>query len=181
MLLNAEQSCFVLVDVQEKLIPTIYQHQNLIANCEWLLNLCNQLKVPVFISEQYPQGLGSTVPTLKNLVNENYYSAKTTFSCAADEACLEKINSLNKSQVVMAGIEAHVCVLQSAIDLSARGKQVFVVSDAIASRNLFDKEMALQRMRAAGIQIVTKEMVLFEWLRHSRHPKFKELSKMFLQ
>jgi nicotinamidase-related amidase len=181
MLLKADQSCVLLVDVQEKLIPTIYEYQRLIANCQWLLSIAHELRIIRAASEQYPKGLGGTVAVLKEFVPNSHVMTKTTFSCAADPACLESICALNKDHVVIAGIEAHVCVLQTAIGLTENGKKVFVVADAVSSRNPNDKELALARMRQSGIEIVSKEMVLFEWLGSSTHPRFKELSKKFLR
>lgn len=181
MLLKADQSCFLLIDVQEKLISTIYEHQRLIANCQWLLSLADDLRIIKAASEQYPKGLGATVAVLKEFVPNSQVMMKTAFSCAADKTCLESICALNKEQIVIAGIEAHVCVLQAALGLTEKGKQVFVVADAISSRHLDDKELAIARMRQSGVEIVSKEMVFFEWLESSTHPRFKELSKKFMR
>lgn len=182
MLLNAKDSCLILVDVQEKLIPFIYQHEKLIANCRWMMQAAERLQVPVIISEQYPKGLGLTVKSLRELVsNQNYFMEKIHFSCAADAACLAKINTLARRQIVLIGIEAHVCVLQTALGLKNAGKEVFVVADAVNSRQPQDAELALARMRAAGISIISKEMALFEWLEKAGTELFKQLSKEFLR
>lgn len=181
MLLDAEQSCLLLIDMQTKLLPAIHEQQQLTANCVWLLKLAQECGVPIIATEQYPTGLGPTIAELKAIIPEENFMSKTVFSCAADKNCLAKINLAEKPQIILLGIEAHVCVLQTALELKALNKEVFIISDAISSRNLLDKKLALKRMRAAGIHIVSKEMVFFEWLRDSKHSKFKELSKQFLQ
>lgn len=176
MLIEKDTSCLLLVDVQEKLTPLVQNHQKLIQNCEWLLFAAKELAVPIIVSEQYPKGLGHTVTSLKTFITKPHLE-KTHFSCASDTACLQEINQTNAKQIIIIGIESHVCVLQTAIELQMRDKQVFVVADAVSSRNKMDYEMALERMRALGIQIVTKEMVVFEWLHQAGTEKFKSLSK----
>jgi nicotinamidase-related amidase len=180
MLMNKDESCLVLVDVQEKFIPVIHEQQLLVANCQWLLKLAKELAVPTIASEQYPKGIGPTIPPLKALISPENFVIKAAFSCTTDAECQTKINASNKAQIILAGIEAHVCILQTAFGLKEQGKQVFVVADAISSRDRKDKELAIARMQTAGINIVSKEMVFFEWLHTSAHPRFKELSKKFI-
>lgn len=180
MLMNNKESCLLLIDVQEKFIPVIHEQQKLIANCQWLLKLAKELAIPIIASEQYPEGIGPTIAPLKELIPSEDFVTKRIFSCNADTDCQAKINATNKSQIILAGIEAHVCILQTAIGLKEQGKQVFVVEEAVSSRYLKDKELALARMQTAGITIVSKEMVFFEWLGTSAHPRFKELSKAFI-
>lgn len=181
MLLEAQKSCLLLIDVQEKLTSKILRHEELITNCRWLLQVAHRLNVPILGSEQYPKGLGHTVSQLRELIPAYAWMEKLHFSCASDKACLTKIDAANRSQIVIAGIEAHVCVMQTAIELQGNGKQVYVVADAVSSRHELDLKMALQRMRAAGIQIVTKEMLLFEWLHQSGTAEFKQMSQEFLR
>ncbi len=181
MLLNAQHSCLLLIDVQEKLIPKIMEHEQLVANCRWLLQLAKRLNVPILGSEQYPKGLGHTVAELHELVPTDAWLEKVHFSCASDDGCLKRIDQLKRKQIVIAGIEAHVCVLQTAMELQAHNKQVFVVVDAVSSRHALDKKTALKRMSAAGIQPVTKEMVFFEWVHQAGTPEFKKLSQEFLR
>jgi len=180
MLLTLQKSCLLIVDVQEKLTPSILNHQTLIENCEWLIRLARELGVPIHVSEQYPQGLGKTVMPLQQHIATSEYSSKVHFSCAADVACREKIFDLERPEIVIAGIETHVCILQTAIELKALGKTVFIVVDAVGSRHELNHRYGLKRMKAEGIQLVTREMVFFEWLRQAGTPRFKELSKNFL-
>lgn len=180
MLMNAQESCLLLVDVQEKLTPFVSEQVALINNCRWLLRLAKELNVMTLISEQYPKGLGNTIPELQNIIKDTAY-AKVHFSCASDGSCMHAITATNRNQIIVIGIEAHVCVLQTAIELQLENKQVFVVADAVSSRNVEDKDIALARMRMLGIQIVTKEMVFFEWLRQAGTAEFKRLSQEFMK
>lgn len=181
MLLNAKDSCLLLIDVQEKLTPLIHESEKLIKNCRWMMQLAQRLNVPVMVSEHYSKGLGRTIPELKSLAPVENFMEKVHFSCAADTNCLSKINLAEKNQIVLIGIETHVCVLQTAIGLHEKGKQVYVVADAVGSRDPQDKKLALKRMQHLGIQIVSKEMVFFEWLYQAGTPEFKQLSQEFMK
>lgn len=181
MLLKKENSCLLLVDVQKKLIPYINQSEMVLARCQWLLQLATRLDVPQLVSEQYPQGLGTTDDSLIALASNHKIIDKVHFSCWREPRFKEHLLEMNRQQLVLIGIEAHVCVLQTAIDLNAAGFQVFVVVDAVGSRHEIDYKYGLKRMKQAGIELVTAEMVFFEWVEHSKIPDFKELSKQFLQ
>lgn len=181
MLLDAAQSCLLLIDVQEKFIPALQNAEETVKNCRWLIQVAQRLNVPVVASEQYPKGLGHTVAELRELFTDEQLMTKLHFSCTADPSCIAKINAIQRQQIVLIGIESHVCVLQTAIGLRQLGKEVFVVADAVTSRNLYDKKMALKRMRSEGVQIITKEMALFEWLHQSGTDLFKQMSKEFLR
>ncbi len=180
MLLEREESCLLLVDVQEKLTPLTHEHEQLTASCLWLLQVAEELQVPILVSEQYPKGLGPTLPALREACPHAHTMEKMHFSCMADSACAALINKQSRPQVVVIGIETHVCVLQTAVDLFMDDRDVFVVADAVSSRNPRDTEHALLRMRDMGIQVVTKEMVLFEWLTCAGTDLFKRMSKQFL-
>lgn len=181
MLITSQKSCLLLVDVQEKLMPFIYEHEKIKENCSWLLRAAKKLSIPTLVSEQYPKGIGHTIPELKQLVIGDPTAEKLHFSCAEDQSCLTLINNTKREQIVVIGIEAHVCVMQTAIGLQEQNKQVFVVADCIGSRNPNDKQLAIDRMRHNGIEIVSKEMVLFEWLHQSGTDLFREVSKEFLR
>jgi len=181
MLLDKTESALLVIDVQEKLLPGIHDSERLVDNCRWLMNAAELVGVPVLASEQYPQGVGPTVPALRELMKDEAVVAKTWFSCADSEACMNQLDHLDRPQVVICGMEAHVCVLQTALRLQQQGKQVFVVTDAISARQSHDTEVAIQRMQAAGVTLVTREMVGFEWIRRSDAPEFREFSKRFLQ
>ncbi len=134
------------------------------------------LGVPVVASEQYPQGLGHTVPPIAALFPEGALLEKTSFSCMGEPEFVERMDSLGRPQCIVAGIEAHVCVLQTCMELLERGRRVFVVADATASRTPFSHQAAMTRLTAAGTQVVTTEMVCFEWMVRSDHEAFREVS-----
>lgn len=181
MLIDKTESVLLVIDVQDKLLPGVHEHETLVENCRWLMDAAELMGVPVMASEQYPQGVGPTVPVLRERMKEDAVIAKTWFSCADSEACMTQLNKLDCPQVVICGMEAHVCVLQTAMKLQQQGKQVYVVTDAISARQPHDTEAAIQRMQAAGVTMVTREMVGFEWVRRSDAPEFREFSKRFLQ
>lgn len=181
-LLTAEQSLLLVIDIQEKLLPAIHAAEEMLHHCAWLIRLANTVQVPVFISEQYPQGLGATTTLLRELASNAKQQDKYEFSCAANAAMLQAIESYQREQIVLCGIETHVCVLQTAVELANLGKQVFVVADATSTRHPIDKTIALERMyRHPNIQILSREMVLFEWVQRSGTTLFKEVSQKFLR
>lgn len=181
MLIRHEKSCLLIVDVQEKLMPQI-QHSSLVeSRCAWLMQLASEINVPLMVSEQYSKGLGETLPSLKKWMPGKTDIDKLYFSCYQDANFLKHWRMLHRKQVILAGIETHVCVLQTALDMNAAGIDVFVVVDAVGSRHPLDHECALQRMTQAGVHLVTSEMVLFEWLKTAEHAKFKLVSQNFLK
>ena len=181
MLMQAQRSCLLIVDIQERLLPAIHAHQRLEDNAAWLMQLAAELDVPVMISEQYPRGLGHTSERLQQLALSTTILEKVHFSCTASPECLAQITDSGRQQWVVAGIEAHVCVLQTALGLLQQGREVFVVADAVSSRKPQDTELALQRLARAGVQIVSREMVAFEWLHEAGTERFREVSKRFLR
>lgn len=185
MLLKADRSLLLVVDVQEKLVPAIHDHERLVENCAWLLDVAREMGVPRRVSEQYPKGLGPTVAALRERVEPEELMEKVHFSCIAEEECRANLLEAGREQIVVAGIEAHVCVLQTVLNLvelgAASGKSVFVVADAVSSRDPRNVELALARMRQAGAQIVSREMVAFEWAHKAGTDRFRRLSKVYLK
>jgi len=181
MLIDSSSSSLLLIDVQNKLFPKIYNPQNLenaILNC---LEVFHTLDVPIFFSEQYPNGLGLTIDkVLEKLLSCNAYKfEKTSFSCFPTTSTSTDAGKLLKSkQVILIGIETHICVLQTAMDLKVKGYEVFVIFEAVGSRKINDKELGIKRMINNGIQVVTFEMMLFELLRDSKNKHFKNLSRL---
>lgn len=178
MLIERLRSCLLVIDVQERLLPAMAEGGNVVANAAVLIKAANRLGVPVLLSEQYPKGLGPTVAALSALVPEGPAVAKTEFSCAAAPGYLDRLRATGRDQLVLAGIEAHVCVLQTALQFRSLGYAVFVVADAVSSRKPESVGLALARMREAGAVPVTTEMVLFEWLGRAGTAEFKELSAL---
>lgn len=184
MKITKDKASLLVVDMQPKVLELIPGHAETLKNCQWLVDLCRDLAVPVQFSAHYPRGIGPVSPALLERVEAPAVAEKAFFSCIED-GCLEGSALLEREQVIVCGIEAHACVMLSALDLAASGKQVFVVVDAIASRSDIDKDIALQRMAASGIVpgivLVTREMVFFELLRQAGTPEFKACSKKYLQ
>lgn len=181
MLIKSDKSCLLTIDVQERLMRAVHEGRQVIENCTWLINVATRLDIPVLLTEQYPRGLGHTEPTLLARVPAGAIMEKVHFSCAEEPACMDRINAGGHEQIILTGAEAHVCVLQTALGLLAAGKQVFVVADCTASRHPRNLELALDRMRAEGIRIVSREMVVFEWLHRAGTEMFREISREFLR
>jgi nicotinamidase-related amidase len=175
MLLSAAQSLLLVVDIQERLAPAIDAADAAIKNTRILLQCAERLGVPYRFSEQYAKGLGRTVGELSEFARPDKIIEKTHFSCAAEPGALSELQRLRRSQVVILGMETHVCVLQSAVGLQQAGMDVFVVQDAVGSRTAANKLAGLDRLREGGIQVVTTEMVVFEWLHKAATDEFKQL------
>jgi nicotinamidase-related amidase len=178
MLIERNHSLLLLVDVQDRLVPAMDDPATMLANCVLLLKSAARLGVPVLASEQYPQGLGATVAELRELLPPEATLPKTAFACGADPQIASRISASGRGQVVVAGIEAHVCILQTALGLQAAGLDALVVADATTSRRPASKSVALDRLRDNGIEVVTAEMVMFEWLGRAATDEFRELSKL---
>ncbi|MGQ3892311.1 hydrolase [Legionella sp. CNM-4043-24] len=181
MLLKHDQSCLLLIDVQEKLAPHVLKEKELLARCEWLMSLANEMKVPMLVSEQYPKGLGVTVSPLRELAGQSETIEKVYFSCWRDAGFKAALQAVHRKQLILIGMETHVCVLQTALDLVEAGYDVFVVVDAVSSRHEPDYRYGLKRMKQHGVNLITSEMVLFEWVEKAGTPEFKALSKGWLQ
>ena len=172
-------SQFVIIDVQSRLatvMPTDAM-QSVVRNCSILAQTAYLLGVAMIVTEQYPKGLGHTVPELSALIPNIHPVEKTTFSCLAESKFTRQLTR-DHSQIILAGMEAHICIVQTALDLVATGKQVFVVEDAVISRNPANKANALARMRDAGCVITNTESVVFEWLGAAEGEVFKTVSKL---
>ena len=181
MLIDCSNSSLLLIDVQTKLFPKILDAQRLensILNC---LEVFYTLDIPIFFSEQYPKGLGFTIDKVleKLLSYKAYKFEKTSFSCFPNSSEPNNAPQLFKTkQVILIGIETHICVLQTAMDLKNKGQEVFVIFEAVGSRKKYDKEFAIKRMINNGIHVITFEMMLFELLRDSKNKHFKNLSSL---
>ncbi len=175
MPLNADHSFLLIVDVQQKLAPDTDEPQRAIAGCRRLIQAAQKLDIPILMSEHNPESLGPIVTELRSLVADELVLDKVHFSCAADEDLKARIDALERRQAVIAGMETHVCVLQTALDLLEDGYRVAVVADAVTSRDPANKRLALERMVQAGIEAVSVEMALFEWLKTAQHPAFRDI------
>jgi nicotinamidase-related amidase len=170
------ETVLLVVDVQEKLIVKIPTAQALVRNLTFLLDAARLLDVEVSATEQYPRGLGPTVPILAERLPTR--PDKVAFSCCAVPGLVDGYRQRGRSRVLLSGMETHVCVLNTALDLLAAGLRVYVAVDAVASRYAVDHDMALRRMEQAGAILTTAETAVFEWLGGSQHPQFKQVSAL---
>lgn len=181
VLAEAGKASLLLVDMQERLLPAMAGGPPAESRCAILLKAARALDVPVTVSEQYPKGLGRTVPGLKADLGNAPVFEKLSFSCWRDKPLRERMIALHEAGrplVILAGIEAHVCVIQTAADLSAAGFGVFAVADAMASRDPAAHQLALDRMRQNGVAVINTEMAVFELLGQAGTPAFKALSAL---
>lgn len=181
MLVDAAKSTLLLVDMQERLLPAMTGGADAEARCAILLKAATALSVPVTVSEQYPRGLGRTVPGLAAELGNAPVFEKTAFSCWRDQGLKDHLivhHEAGRPLVILAGIESHVCVMQTAADLSAAGFGVFAVADAMASRAPSSHGLAVERMRQHGVAVVNTEMVVFELLGRAGTTEFKALSAL---
>jgi nicotinamidase-related amidase len=175
VLLTADGAVLLLVDLQQRLMPAIYDREVVVARAVRLAEAARLLEVPIRATEQNPAGLGPTVPSLAAYPQK--IVSKTAFSAVSDQD-FSSLLPAEAREIVVAGCEAHVCVLQTVLDLLGSGHRVALAADATGSRDPADRAAAIDRARQHGAEIVTSEMVLFEWLRDARHPRFREVQKL---
>jgi nicotinamidase-related amidase len=173
------QTALLVVDVQEKLFSVVDRGPEVLANMLKVIKGFQILHIPIFVSEQYPKGLGSTVSPLKTALGDHYQPwEKTTFSCMDDFKLRKHLQDLPYRQWILIGIEAHVCVLQTGKGLLRAGKEVVVLNDAMTSRSIYDFSTAIAEMRDEGFRISCTETVLFELIHDSQSPEFKQISQL---
>lgn len=174
-LIDRNDSFLLIVDVQEKLAPAVIAAERVVGNAGRLITAAQRLSVPVFLTEHCPSRIGPALRVLRGRVSEDAVLEKAHFSVSAEPRCAARLAALDRRQCVIAGMEAHVCVLQAALGLVRAGYRTFVVSDAVSSRNEHDRQTALRRMRDEGVMMVTTEMIIFEWLERGDAPEFRDL------
>jgi len=179
MRILAEDTMALVVDFQERLVPVIDRNEELLHHTEILIKGLRALKIPMLVTQQYTKGIGMTVPVLSDVFGEEFiYEDKVTFSCAEDETILEKIKQSDKKNIIVCGIEAHICVLQTVIDLIAKGYHVILVEDCVGSRKESDRQVGIKRAVAEGAIPTTYESILFELTRVAKTDVFKEISRL---
>jgi nicotinamidase-related amidase len=174
--LSTGDSALLVIDVQEKLLPKISGADALVRNIGFLIDGARLLDVPVAATEQYPKGLGTTVPELAQRLPRR--QDKVAFTCCAVASLTDGFREAGRAKIVLAGIETHVCVLHTALDLLAQGFSVYLPVDAVGSRFALDHEQALRRLERAGAVITTSETTVFEWVGGASHPRFKQVSAL---
>lgn len=170
--------CLVVVDVQGKLAQLMTDKESLFKNIRILIQAAKILGIPILWCQQVPKALGSTVPEIAELLRDEEPIDKACFSCAGYEPFSAKLKALGREQVLLCGIETHVCVYQTAMDLLARDLAVTVVADAVSSRTVQNRQIGLNRLAAEGAIVASMEMILFELLRTAEHPQFKQIAKL---
>jgi nicotinamidase-related amidase len=175
--LDAERCALLVIDIQEKLLPPIFQKTQLIKNSQLLIRLAGILKLPALMTTQYARGLGNTAPEIASLLPETQAIDKQMFSCFGSDLFCSLLKRLpgNRNTVLLCGMESHICVTQTALGALREGYIVHVASDAVSSRTEWNWKIGLERMRAAGAVISSTEMIIYELLRSSGAPAFKEL------
>ncbi len=173
-----QEAIGVVIDIQERLFLHIHEHEQLTHNCQILIQGLQALQVPLLVTQQYTKGLGETIEPLKTLLAQNECIEKSAFSCCDDEGFSNQLDATGKKNVILLGIETHVCLLQTVLDLKAKGFQPIVVEDCVSSRKAADKATAIERMRQEGAIITSYESILFELARYSGTPEFKQISKL---
>ncbi len=176
---TADNCVCVIVDMQQKLLPAMSDPAGVLDRTMMLVKGMKELQVPLLVTEQYPQGLGNTVAELADLFDDSdRIIAKTSFSCFGEEQFTGALDIESRPVMIIAGIESHVCVAQTALDAVNSGYRVFIAADAVCSRKPSDRETALAQLRHAGCTIASSEAILFMLLRSARHPSFKVISKL---
>lgn len=177
--LDKKKAGLLVIDVQDKLLEKVERPCDVMQKLLQVVRGCQILGLPIIVTEQYPKGLGPTVCGVKAALGDAYpYIAKTSFSCIGDEKVMQAVMALPVTQWILVGIEAHVCVLQTAKDLLRRGKQVTVLNDAISSRSIFDYSTAIAEMRDCGARISSAETILFELMGDASRPEFKQMIEL---
>lgn len=173
-----DNTALIVIDVQEKLFRVMHHKEALAENLQKIINGLKILDIPILVTEQNPAALGSTIPEIKNLVGNIQPISKFSFSCCGEQKFLNKLSALNGKQLLLAGIEAHICVYQTAVELLEKGYEVQVLVDCISSRTEENKRLGLEKIKEAGGSITSVEIALFELLRVAEGAKFKEISKI---
>ena len=178
MRLSTETSLLIVIDVQEKIFATMYEQKRVKDNIIRIVEGAKTLKIPIIWTEQYSKGLGPTIPELRAALGGHTCYEKITFSCADDNQILKAVEKVNPRDILLCGIEAHVCVYQTAADFIERGNRVHLVSDAVMSRHKSNHEIALQRMEQIGVNITSVEMALFEFQGAAKGETFKPIAAL---
>ncbi len=177
-MLQRDTTVLVIIDAQEKLAKAMYEQEAFARNLQMAIRGAQVLDIPVIGVEQYPQGLGPTIPEVKELFTDWEPVVKNSFSCCQSDEFMEKLRSLNRKQILLAGIEAHICVYQTACELAEQGYEVEVLCDASSSRTPENKAIGLEKMKAKGVGITSTEIALYELLKAAHGAEFKSILQL---
>jgi nicotinamidase-related amidase len=176
-LLQSATTALLVIDVQERLMPVIHEQDKVIAEVNKLIKGASILGVPTLLTEQYPKGLGRTCQEVE-VSSETLVIEKMTFSCMLSDSVMQELQSKQIRSLIVAGVEAHICVLKTVLEALEKGFEVHVVADAVSSRTPQNKQLALERMRQSGAFIVSTEMILFQLMDKAGTEEFKAISKL---
>jgi len=177
-MLEIGKTSLIVVDVQDKLVELVYDKETLFKNIEILIQSAQILDIPVVWCQQRPDVLGATIPQIAKLLEGIEPIDKATFSCFAHQPFADKLKSLNRSQILLCGVETHICIYQTAVDLVGAGYSVDVIADAVSSRTEENKKNGLKKIEKVGANVSSTEMALFELLKSAKHPQFKQVVKL---
>ena len=177
-LLEIKDCVLVVVDVQGRLAELMDGREKLFENIRIMIKAAGILDIPVIWCQQCPEALGETVPQIKELLGGSEPVNKASFSCCGEDSFNAALGRTGRRSVLLCGIEAHICIYQTAADLSRRGSHVTVIADAVSSRRPENRQLAVERMAAMGVNIGSAEMMLFELLKTAKHPKFRDIAKL---
>jgi nicotinamidase-related amidase len=177
-MLSPDNAVLAVIDIQGKLAQLMNQKEMVFDNAQRIVKGAQILGIPIIVTEQNPKGLGPTIPEIAALFRQFQPLPKFSFSCCADPGFSQALKALKRKQVLITGIEAHVCIYQTSLDLMSLGHEVYVVSDVVSSRTAENRVVALQRMRDEGVKITSTEMALFELLKTAEAPQFKDVSRI---
>ena len=178
MRIQLENACTIVIDFQTGLMPSIKNNEDVEKNAAMFISGCKVLNIPIMVTQQYTRGLGETTDTIKQALGEFSWFEKTSFSCCGGEGFMESLEASGKKDIILTGVETHVCVMATALDLVEKGYSVYLLADCVSSRNSYDRKIAMRRMEKAGVVITTAETALFEMLRDAKHPLRKEISAL---
>lgn len=178
MKIQSQHAIALTIDEQERLLPAIYNGQEILHHTELLLKGLRLLEIPILITQQYTKGLGMSAPSVFAAAGTESWLEKRTFSCLGDEIIRKALQDSHRRQIIVCGVESHICVQQTVLDLLHMGYDVFLIEDCISSRKLSDQKTAVRRMEQAGAVVTSYEAILFELMETSMHPHFKEISSL---
>jgi len=178
MRIKLENACALVIDFQTGLMPSIKHNKKIEENAAMFISGCQVLDIPVVVTQQYTKGLGETTDIIKSALGEFSWFEKTSFSCCGAEGFMEALEKSGKKDIILTGVEAHVCVMATALDLIEKGYNVYLLADCVSSRKADDAKIALRRMEKTGVIITTAEAALFEMLLDAKHPLRKQISAL---
>jgi len=177
-MLNSQDCCLIVIDVQGKLAQLMHNTESLFRNIQILIKAFKILELPIIWTQQVPEALGPTIASIAELLKDIKPLNKASFSCCGRHDFVDALQQNSRKQVILCGIETHICIYQTALDLYRQHYTVQVVADAVSSRTLQNKNVAMQKMQSVGIEMTTTEMALFEIVKTADHPKFKQIAKL---